>query len=249
MVRPCFPKDMPMPNEASAPFELDACAELEISRPVVEVAEADLEALLVELGETVEGWDPAQGPEPIADLVTGGDVALLRKKLRRQLGEEVRRTAARLFACWAMDALLPRLDFEPEEARVEEELTRMVKLAAEQGHELSEHELETMMRPVVVRQLREQRLLATLAETTGIAPNGPELTAEMECYAARYELSREELLADAPLAMEVANELYQQLVLEAALAKATITDQPMTRVEALDELRRALLAKATLPER
>jgi FKBP-type peptidyl-prolyl cis-trans isomerase (trigger factor) len=230
-------------TDTTEAFDLAICSQQELRRPISEVTDGDLDELLVELGQQIEGWDPGQGSQALADLAADGDLERLLERLRRQLGEEIRRASARLFCCRAMALLLPHVDFEPPTEQVEQELTRMTQIAAEQGKQLSEHELETLMRPVVHRQLVEQQLFTRLALATGIRPDGPELTQAMESYARRYEMTREQLLSDGALAMEVANELYQELVVEAAFSEATIVEQPMTRAELVDELRRALLAK------
>lgn len=222
-------------------FDLSTCAQLHLRRAVAEILPGDIDELLTELAQRIEGWEPEQGFQPVADVATHGDLPLLLQRMRRQLDEEVRRASARLFSYRALALLRPHVDFDPPAAQVEQELERMMEIAARDGAQLSADDLQTLLRSVVHRQLVDQHLLARLALATGIRPDGPELTQAMEAYAERYGMTRKELLADGGLAMEVANELYQELVIEAAFADATITEEPMTRSALVAELRRALL--------
>lgn len=229
--------------DQSEGFDLSMCAQLRLSRAVAEVTPGDVDELLTELGQRIEGWAPEQGFQPVADLATQGDLPLLLQRVRRQLDEEVRRASVRLFNHRALALLRAHVDFEPSAEQLEQGLQQMTKIAARDGTEISDDELQGLARSVVHRQLVDQHLLARLAVATGIRPGGPELTQAMEAYAERYGMTRKELLTDGGLAMEVASELYQELVIEAAFADATITEEPMPRSALVDELRRALLGK------
>jgi trigger factor len=210
---------------------------------VAEVLEADVTAALKTLAATCTELDDKRDFNALAGHMGFDDAIALRREVRAQLTRRTEDAVARILRMRVLQELLPRFDQRADGAALRLEVASIKRDAEDSGQPLTDEELEALV-PLAAKRVVGAMLFGSLAKALSIDPSQDQINTAIERHAAQYqdpEAVREHLEQDSSAAKIVLNELIQDLVVQAVLELAQVTDRPMTQEELMEELQIAAL--------